>query len=60
MAVCMPGLGFCGVAEQPADVGIALDVRLAGEVEVAAVCLGLARERILEGLVGLGACEVGH
>ena len=47
-------------AEQRGDVRVALDVGLLGEVEVAAVRLALAGERLLEVLVGLGALEVSH
>ena len=53
-------LGLARVAEQAADVRVALDVRLAREVQVAAVRLGLARERRLEVLVGLGALQICH
>ena len=54
------GLGLRGVAEQAADVGIALDVGLPREVQVAAVRLRLAREGILEVVVGLAALEARH
>src|SRR2546430_5496414 len=40
------GLGLRGVAEEPAHVGIALDVRAAREVEVAAARPRLARGRV--------------
>jgi hypothetical protein len=42
-------------AEQGGDVGVALDVGLLGEVEVAAVGLALAGERRLEVVLGLAA-----
>src|SRR5213593_4654210 len=55
------GLGLRGVAEEPAHVRIALDVRTAREVEVAAVRLRLASERRLQVVVCLGAFEsLGH
>ena len=47
-------------AEQRGDVGVALDVGLLGEVEVAAVGLALAGERLLEVVLGLAALEVRH
>ena len=47
------GLAFGDRAEQRGDVGVALDVGLLREVEVAAVGLALARERFLEVVVGL-------
>src|SRR5581483_5676157 len=46
-------LGFRGVAEEPADVGIALDVRPARKVEVAPIRLRLAGERVLQVVVRL-------
>ena len=55
MAEGVAGLGLGGVAEEPADLGIALDVGDAGEVEVAAVRLALAGEGVLQVLVGLAA-----
>src|SRR6059036_1882516 len=51
------GLGLRGVAEEPAHVGIALDVRAAREVEVAAVRLRLAGERVLQVTVCLAALQ---
>src|SRR5438132_13374004 len=51
------GLGLRGVAEEPAHVGIALDVRAAREVEVAAVRLRLAGERVLQVAVCLTALQ---
>ncbi len=56
----MPGLALSGVAEERGGVGEALDVGLAGEVQVAAVRLALARERLLEVLVGLRAVKLRH
>src|SRR2546428_3802102 len=50
-------LGLRGVAEEPAHVGIALDVRAAREVEVAAVRLRLAGERVLQIAVCLAALQ---
>ena len=54
------GLALGDRAEQGGHVGVALDVGLLGEVEVAAVGLALAGERLLEVVVGLGAVEVRH
>src|SRR5256884_789214 len=51
------GLGLRGVAEEPAHVRIALDVRAAREVEVAAVRLRLAGERRLQVVVCLAALQ---
>ena len=51
VAVGMPGLGLGGVAKQAPDVGIALDVRLPREIEIAAVGLGLSGKGGLEVLV---------
>ena len=47
-------------AEQRSDVGVALDVGLLGEVQVAPVRLALAGERFLEVLVGLRAVQIRH
>ena len=49
----VPGLTFGDRAEQRGDVRVALDVGLLREVEVPAVRLALARERLLEVVVGL-------
>ena len=54
------GLAFGDGAEQRGDVGVALDVGLLGEVQVAAVGLALAGERLLQVVVGLGALQVSH
>src|SRR2546428_2853518 len=51
------GLGLRGVAEEPAHVRIALDVRAAREVEVAAVRLRLPGERRLQVVVRLAALQ---
>src|SRR5881409_1955829 len=53
----VPGLGLRGVAEESAHVRIALDVRAAREVEVAAVRLRLAGECRLQVVVRLAALE---
>ena len=53
-------LGLGGVAEEAADLGIALDVGAAREVEIAAVRLRLAGEGVLQVLVGLGSVQRGH
>jgi hypothetical protein len=58
--VGVAGLALRGLAEVAGDLGIALDVRDLREVEVAAVRLGLAREGVLEILLGLAALEIGH
>ena len=50
----VPGLALRHRAEQRGDVGVALDVGLLGEVEVAAVRLALAREGFLEVRRGSG------
>src|SRR4051812_16549885 len=54
------GLTLRHRAEQRGHVGVALDVGLLGEVEVAPVGLALTREGVLEVRVGLGAVQVGH
>ena len=54
------GLALGDRAEQGGHVRVALDVGLLGEVQVAAVRLALARERLLQVLVGLAALEIGH
>jgi hypothetical protein len=51
-------LAFRGRAEHGRDVVQPLDVRLGCEIEVAAIRLRLARERILEILLGLAAFEI--
>jgi len=53
----MAGLALGDVAEQAGDVGKALDVGAAREVEVATVRLGLAGEGLLEVRLGLAALE---
>ena len=60
VAVRVAGLALGGVAEQAGDVGVALDVGPAGEVEVAAVRLRLAGERVLQVVVRLGALQRLH
>ena len=60
VAVGVAGLAFGDRAEQHRRVGVALDVGLLGEPQVAAVGLALAGERFGEVLVGLGTCEVWH
>ena len=54
------GLALGDRAEQRGDVGVALDVGLLGEVQVAAVGLALAGERLLQVLLGLAAVEFRH
>jgi len=53
-------LGLGGIPEQAAHVRVALDVRLLGEVEVAAVGHGLAAEGLLQVVVRLAALELAH
>ena len=60
MAERVAGLALGDRAEQRGDVGVALDVGLLREVQVAAVRLALAGERLLEVVVGLGSVEFGH
>ncbi len=60
VTVGVAGLALGDRAEQRGDVGVALDVGLLGELQVAAVGLALAGERLLQVLVGLGAVEVSH
>ena len=60
MAERVAGLAFGDRAEQRGDVRVALDVGLLREVEVPAVRLALARERLLEVVLGLASLEVGH
>ena len=54
------GLALGDRAEQRRDVGVALDVGLLREVQVAAVRLALAGERFLQVVVGSTALELGH
>ena len=53
VAVRMAGLAFGGGPEQRRDVVLALDVGLVREVQVAAVGLRFAGERVLQVLLGL-------
>ena len=55
MTMRMTGLAFRGVAEQPGDFRLAFDVSDLGEIEIAAIGLALARERVLQILVGFGS-----
>jgi hypothetical protein len=52
VAVGVAGLTLGGVAEIAGDLGVALDVGDLGEIQVAAVGLALAGERVFEVLVG--------
>src|SRR5207248_4352659 len=54
------GLAFGDRAEQRGDVRVSLDVGLLREVEVTAIGLALARERLLQVLVRLASLEIGH
>src|SRR5204862_2664284 len=56
----MAGLAFGGRTEQRRHVVQSLDVGLVREIEVTPVRLGLARERGLQVVVGLGAFERLH
>jgi hypothetical protein len=58
VAVRVAGLAFGRRTEQRGDVGIALDVGLAGEIEIAAVCLRLAGESVLQMLFGLAVLQL--
>ena len=61
VAVRVAGLAVGGLAEVAGDLGVALDVGDLREVEVAAVRLRLAGERVLQVLVRLRALQVlGH
>ncbi len=57
VTVRMAGLALGDRAEQRRGIGIALDVGLLREPQVAAVRLALAGEALLQVLVGLGAFE---
>ena len=57
MPVGVPCLTLSGVAEVSGDVGVALDVGHLGEVQVAAVGLGLAREGGFQVFERLAAVE---
>ena len=54
------GLALGDRAEQGGHVRVALDVGLLGEVQVPAVGLALAGERLLEVVLGLGSLQFGH
>ena len=56
--VGMAGLAFGRGAEYRGDVVVALDVRLACEIQVTTIRLGLAGECVLEILLGLAAFEI--
>src|SRR5690606_38636656 len=58
VAVRVAGLAFGGRAEHRGDVVVAFDVRLRGEIQVAAVGLRFAGERVLQVLLGLRAFQV--
>ena len=60
MPVRVAGLALGGLAEVHRDLGVALHVRDLREVEVAAVRLRLAGERVLEVLLGLAALQIRH
>ena len=53
MAVRMAGLAFGGGAEHGGDVVVAFDIGLLREIEIAAVGLAFAGERVLQILLGL-------
>ena len=59
VAVRVAGLALGGVAEEAGDVGVALDVGLPAEVEVAPVRLRLALEGLDQVLVGSRSFEHG-
>ena len=60
MTVRVSGLAFGGVAKQPRDFRLAFDIRDLGEIEIAAIGLALAGERVLEILMGSGSFEIFH
>src|ERR1700722_14557523 len=56
----VPGLTLGDRPEEGRHVGVALDVRLLGEVQVAAIGLALAGERLFEVGLGLAALQCCH
>ena len=61
VSVGVARFAFRGLAEVAGDLRVALDVGRLGEIELAAVRLGLAREGVLQVAVGLGALQfLGH
>jgi hypothetical protein len=58
LAVSVAGFAFGGRAEHRRNVVLAFNVRLRGEIEVAAISLGFARERGLEVAMGFRAFEL--
>ena len=56
----VPGLTLGDGTEEGGDVGLALDVGLLREVEVAPVGLALPREGLLQVVVGLAAFQIRH
>ncbi len=57
MAVRVAGLAFRRRSEQGGDIGIAFDIGLVGEIEIAAIGLRLAGEGVLEMLLGFRTFE---
>ena len=60
MAMGMAGLAFRGRAENRRNVVVAFDVGLLGEIDIAPVGLGLAREGVFKVLFGLGSLQGSH
>jgi hypothetical protein len=60
MTVRVSGLAFGRIAKQARDFRLAFDVGDLGEIEIAAIGLALACERILEILMGFGSFEICH
>ena len=60
MAVRMAGLAFGGRTEHGGDVVVAFDVRLLGEIEIAAVRLAFTGEGGLQIVFGLAATKRCH
>jgi hypothetical protein len=60
MTMRMPGLTFGRIAKQPGDFRLAFDVSDLGEIEIAAIGLALARERVFQILMSFCSFEIWH
>ena len=60
MAVRVSGLAFGRIAKQARDFRLAFDVGDLGEIQIAAISLALACERVLQILMGFGSFEICH